>query len=54
MCIRDRSIGDEIGIPSFVVDPVSVDELMPVARISGIEELERPSWFHALNQGGQL
>lgn len=45
-----KSIGDEIGIPSFVVDPVSVDELMPVARISGIEELERPSWFHALNQ----
>lgn len=45
-----RSIGDEIGVPSFVVDPVSVDELMPKARISGMEELERPSWFHALNQ----
>lgn len=45
-----KSIGDEYGIPSFVVDPVSVDELMPMARISGIGDLERPSWFHALNQ----
>lgn len=45
-----KSIGDECGIPSFVVDPVSVDELMPIARISGIADLERPSWFHALNQ----
>lgn len=44
-----REIGDELGIPSFVVDPVSVDELMPMARISGISDLERPSWFHALN-----
>lgn len=44
-----REIGDELGIPSFVVDPVSVDELMPIARISGISDLERPSWFHALN-----
>ena len=44
-----REIGDELGSPSFVVDPVSVDELMPMARISGISDLERPSWFHALN-----
>lgn len=44
-----KEIGDELGVPSFVVDPVSVDELMPMARISGISDLERPSWFHALN-----
>ena len=44
-----KSIGDELGIPSFVVDPVSVDEMMDKARIAGIKELERPSWFHALN-----
>lgn len=44
-----KSIADQIGVPSFVVDPVSVDELMPIARISGIADLERPSWFHALN-----
>lgn len=44
-----RSIGDEIGVPSFIVDPVAVDEMMDKARISGIADLERPSWFHALN-----
>ena len=44
-----RAIGDELGVPSFVVDPVAVDEMMPKARISGISDLERPSWFHALN-----
>lgn len=44
-----REIASEIGAAAFVVDPVSVDELMPKARISGISDLERPSWFHALN-----
>lgn len=42
-------IGKELGIPAYVVDPVAVDEMMPKARISGISDLERPSWFHALN-----
>lgn len=35
---------------AFVVDPVVVDELQPVARISGHPEIERISIFHALNQ----
>ncbi|REB10076.1 butyrate kinase [Sporosarcina sp. BI001-red] len=37
-------------IPAFIVDPVVVDELQPVARISGFNLLERHSIFHALNQ----
>ncbi len=37
------------GIPAFFVDPVSVDEFEPVARISGLPELERKSLLHALN-----
>jgi len=37
------------GIPSFFVDPVSVDEFEPPARLSGIPELERKSLVHALN-----
>ncbi|MDS0527199.1 butyrate kinase [Clostridium sp. SHJSY1] len=45
-----RSIGDELGIPSFIVDPVVTDELADVARISGSPELPRKSKFHALNQ----
>ena len=35
---------------AFIVDPVVVDELHPVARISGHPEIERKSIFHALNQ----
>lgn len=45
-----REIGDEIGVPSYIVDPVVVDELMPIARYSGVPELPRVSIFHALNQ----
>ena len=45
-----REIGDEIGVPSYIVDPVVVDELMPVARYSGVPEFPRVSIFHALNQ----
>jgi butyrate kinase len=36
-------------VPAFIVDPVSVDELIAVARISGMPELERISLSHALN-----
>ncbi|BBB90551.1 MAG TPA: butyrate kinase [Methylomusa anaerophila] len=35
---------------SYIVDPVVVDELAPVARWTGRPELERKSIFHALNQ----
>ncbi len=48
--ILAREIGDSIGVPSYIVDPVVVDELMPIARYSGIPELPRTSVFHALNQ----
>ena len=45
-----KSIGDELDIPSFIVDPVVTDELADVARLSGVPELPRKSKFHALNQ----
>lgn len=48
--ILAREIADEIGVPSYIVDPVVVDELMPIARYSGVPELPRKSVFHALNQ----
>ncbi|MBO4981413.1 MAG: butyrate kinase [Lachnospiraceae bacterium] len=48
--ILAREIADSIGVPSFIVDPVVVDELAPVARYSGVPELPRTSVFHALNQ----
>lgn len=45
-----RSIADEVNIPSFIVDPVVVDEMEDVARISGHPEFERICIWHALNQ----
>ena len=48
--ILARSIADELGIPSYIVDPVVVDEMEEVARLSGVPELPRKSKFHALNQ----
>lgn len=44
-----RAIGDSEGIPSFIVDPVAVDEFEELARISGLPELPRRSLVHALN-----
>jgi len=37
------------GCPAFVVDPVSVDELEPAARVTGLAGVERRSFSHALN-----
>lgn len=43
-------IASGLNIPAFIVDPVVVDELEPVARVSGFSLIERKSIFHALNQ----
>lgn len=45
-----KEIADMAVAPSYIVDPVVVDELHSVARISGIPEIPRMSIFHALNQ----
>lgn len=37
------------GVPAYIVDPPTVDELLPEARVTGIPGLERRSRFHALN-----
>jgi len=43
-------IAKELNIPAFIVDPVVVDEMDDIARISGLKGIERKSIFHALNQ----
>lgn len=48
--ILAREIGDELGIPSYIVDPVVVDEMADVARYAGHPLFQRTSIFHALNQ----
>lgn len=45
-----NEISKEISKPAYIVDPVVVDELQDLARVSGLDELERKSIFHALNQ----
>lgn len=45
-----HEIAKQLNIPAFIVDPVVVDELQDIARISGIKEIQRKSIFHALNQ----
>lgn len=44
-----HAVAEPRKVPAFIVDPVSVDELAPVARLSGIEEIPRFSFVHALN-----
>ena len=48
--ILASEIAEDLTIPSFIVDPVVVDELAPIARISGLSLINRQSIFHALNQ----
>lgn len=44
-----KELADPLGIPAYFVDPVCVDELNDLARISGLKGMERQSFFHALN-----
>lgn len=43
-------IASQLNIPSYIVDPVVVDEMDEISRISGMPEIKRVSIFHALNQ----
>jgi len=44
-----HAIAAPMEIPSFIVDPVAVDELDDISRITGLPELSKPSLAHALN-----
>lgn len=48
-CAMAFELAQVFACPSFVVDPVSVDELEPLARYSGHPLIERKSLSHALN-----
>jgi len=47
--IMAHNLGRRFGCPAFVVDPVAVDELDDVARLSGLPGVPRRSLAHALN-----
>jgi len=48
--ILAHEIAVKSGKPAFIVDPVVVDEMDAVARVTGLPEISRRSIFHALNQ----
>lgn len=43
-------IAKEVGVEAYIVDPVTVDEMIDLARVTGRPEIPRISIFHALNQ----
>lgn len=44
-----REIAARVGVRAFIADPIVVDELWDVARLSGLPEIPRRTIFHALN-----
>ncbi|MDZ7289670.1 MAG: butyrate kinase [candidate division KSB1 bacterium] len=44
-----QRLAAQAACPAFIVDPVSVDEWPPVARLSGLADLDRECLSHALN-----
>ncbi len=48
-CVIADKFAKQNGIEAYVYDPVAVDELSPLARISGMPELPKVSRGHALN-----
>lgn len=45
-----KEIGDNLKVPSYVVDPVAVDEFYEISKVTGISDIVKASWMHALNQ----
>ena len=46
--IADK-LSNKFDVPAFIVDPITTDEFIDVARISGVPGIERKSRSHALN-----
>ena len=44
-----RSISLQLGIPAYIYDAVTSDELPPEARVTGFKEVTRTSFCHVLN-----
>ncbi|NIA11630.1 MAG: butyrate kinase, partial [Nitrospiraceae bacterium] len=44
------AIAEEANLPAFIVDPVIVDEMQDIAKITGLKNIEREARDHPLNQ----
>lgn len=47
--ILAHRVAEPLSLPAYVVDPVAVDEMGKLARVSGLRGIERRSLSHALN-----
>ena len=48
-CMIALSIAKRLGIPAYIYDGITVDELTPINKITGITELRRKGMGHNLN-----
>ena len=48
-CIIANAFAQELSVPAYIYDPVSCDDLQPLARITGLKEVPKKSRGHALN-----
>ena len=48
-CVLADAIASPLGIPAMVYDPVAVDELSDISRITGMPEIPKKSRGHVLN-----
>lgn len=48
-CLLAHEIASRHGVPAFIVDPVAVDEMTPLARHTGLPQIRRQALSHALN-----
>ena len=51
-CVLALQLAQGLKIPAFICDPVSVDEITDIARVTGQKGMVRESYFHALNHRG--
>lgn len=42
-------LAEEIGVSAYIYDPVTVDEMIPVVKITGLSDMERKGIGHNLN-----
>ena len=47
--ILAQRFGEMLGVPAYIVDPVTIDEYEPSSRISGVPGIERKCRTHSLN-----
>jgi butyrate kinase len=48
-CLIADAVARRHGVPAFVVDPVTVDEMTPLAKYTGLPQVRRQALSHALN-----